>query len=440
MYDLVVIGSGPGGYVAAIKAAELGLKVACIEKDPFFGGTCLNCGCIPSKTLLHSSHLFSLLKQDGKSLGITGDFSLDFTTMMQRKTEVITTFRAGIASLFKKHKVESIAGVASLVSPNKVSVKDQEIESKAILLATGSRPKDLPFLPCDEKTILSSTGALNLSRVPPRLVVIGAGVIGVELGSVYQRLGSSVTFVEFADKVCPTFDTDLSLELHKLLKSQGLTFHLSSKVEKITTQEGSSKVHLLQGTSPLTLETDAVLVSIGRVPYTEGLNIEKIGIAKNPSGHLLVDHNFRTNIPSIFAIGDLIDGPMLAHKASEEGTAVAKILAGKEALVDYAAIPSIIYTHPEVASVGLSELQVQEIKLPYQKASMSFKFNSRAQCSKEAEGFVKILIHQESKKILGVHMIGARASELIAEGCLAIHKRLTIKDISETPSCPSHPL
>ncbi len=431
-FDLVVVGAGPGGYVAAIRAAELGLTVACIEQDPFFGGTCLNRGCIPSKTLLQSSEMIDTLKKQGKHHGIIGTFSVDFDAMMKRKEEVVSYFRSGIASLFQKYKITAISGKASLSSPTSLLVQGKTVEGKAILLATGSKPKDLPFLKIDEKKILSSTGALSLQTIPKRLLVIGAGVIGVELGSVYQRLGSQVTFIEFADRVCPAFDSSLSSELYKLLKEQGLTFHLSSKVERAEISSEGVLLYVSKEGTNLNLAGDLVLLAVGRDPYTEGLNLASVGIQTDPRGLIPVDGSFRTNVPSIFAIGDLIDGPMLAHKASDEGTAVAELLAGLTPQVDYAAIPSVIYTHPEVASVGLSEEEVKTHGFDYKIGKASFKHNSRAKCTGDAEGFVKIIAEKPTGKILGIHIIGPHASELISEAALAIHKRLSLNDIIYT--------
>nr|NGX51602.1 Dihydrolipoyl dehydrogenase 3 [Chlamydiota bacterium] len=324
-YDLVVIGSGPGGYVAAIRAAQLGLKTACVEKDKPLGGTCLNVGCIPSKCLLHSTELYYKLVHDGKNHGIEASPTFNFDQMMKRKREVVAGFDRGIQGLFKKNKVTRIEGLATFTSPQTISVNGEEITAKNFIIATGSVPTPLPFLPFDEKQVLSSTGALSLTKVPKKMIVIGAGVIGVELGSVYSRLGAEVHFVEFMDRICPPLDESLSKALEKSLIAQGLTFQLSSKV--IGAEITSSAVTLSIENSD-SISADAVLVAIGRKPYTEGLALDKVGIQVDQRGFLTIDSNFRTSHPHIFAIGDIIEGPMLAHKASEEGYAVAEIIAG----------------------------------------------------------------------------------------------------------------
>jgi dihydrolipoamide dehydrogenase len=446
-YDVAIIGAGPGGYVAAIRAAQLGLKTACIEKSRALGGTCLNVGCIPSKTLLQSSEFYWKTKHEGALHGIEGIESgkLDFQKMMARKEKVVAGFNEGIGALFKKNKIDRFIGEAQLVGPNQITVTSgasqltqQIIEARHIILATGSEPISLPFLPFDEKRILSSTGALALNSVPKKMLVIGAGIIGVELGSVYSRLGSEVIFIEFLDRICPTLDESLSKELQHSLQRQGLQFRLSSKVvsAEITDEEIRLKVQM-PDQSIQEVSTDVVLESIGRKPYTQGLGLDKVGITPDSKGFIPIDGQFRTKVPHIFAIGDIVDGPMLAHKASEEGVAVVEIIAGHHPKIDYAAIPNVVYTSPEVASVGLSEAEAKSFGLSIQIGTFPFKANSRARCTAEEEGFVKMIVESKSDRIIGIHIIGSHASELIAEGALAIQKRCTALDIAHTPH--AHP-
>lgn len=412
----MVIGSGPGGYVAAIRAAQLGLKTACIEKNKTLGGTCLNVGCIPSKVLLHDS-----------------EHSSDFAKMMQRKTQVVAGFTGGVEFLFKKNKIDWIQGAAKLESPQTISVNGQNIEAKNIILATGSEPVSLPFLPFDEKKILSSTGALALPFVPKKLLVVGAGVIGVELGSVYKRLGSEVTFIEFLDRICPAFDMALSKALLKTLTDQGMVFHLSHKVMKA---EGTTLT--VQSPSGETKFTgDAILVAVGRKPYSSNLGLEALGIQKDAKGFVEIDNSFRTSQPNIYAIGDLVDGPMLAHKASEEGIAAAEMIAGHHPTINYIAIPNVAYTNPEVAAVGLTEEEVKMRGIAYKASQFPFKANSRARCIDDTRGFVKILAEAKSRRILGVHIIGPNASELIAQAVLAMQLKATADQLADT--CFAHP-
>lgn len=415
-YDVVVIGSGPGGYVAAIRAAQLGLKTACVEKNPTLGGTCLNVGCIPSKVLLHDTEV-----------------STDFGKMMARKTSVIAGFTSGIESLFKKNKVDWLRGHGRLVAPHQIDVDGQKIEARHVILATGSEPIGLPFLPFDEKKILSSTGALALPTVPKKMLIIGAGIIGVELGSVYRRLGSEVIFIEFLDRICPAFDFALSKGLQKSLSAQGMTFHLSHKVVR-----ANGTTLTVQGpTGETTFSGDAVLVAVGRKPYSANLGLEAVGIQTDPKGFVIVDASFRTAQPHIFAIGDLIDGPMLAHKASEEGVAVAELIAGHRPVIDYMAIPNVAYTHPEVAAVGFTEEELKARNVAYKSAQFPFKANSRARCIDEDEGFVKLLAEEKSRRLLGAHILGANASELIGEATLALQLRATADQLAST--CHAHP-
>jgi dihydrolipoamide dehydrogenase len=433
-FDVVVIGSGPGGYVAAIRSAQLGFKVACIDKIKELGGTCLNIGCIPSKTLLHASELYWKMVHEAESYGLKAEkCSYSFKDMMNRKQKVVTSFNEGIAALFQKNKITFLPGAAKLISSTVVQVAGEQIGAKYIILATGSSPSALPFLPFDEKKIVSSTGALSLAKVPERLLVIGAGVIGVELGSVYSRLGSKVEFVEFQDKICPTLDASISKELQKILTKQGMTFRLSTKV----TGADISANEIVLRIGQEELKGDVVLISVGRKPYTQNLGLETVGIIPTPTGTIPIDNRFRTSVPNIYAIGDIVDGPMLAHKASEEGVAVAEIIAGQNPVVNYLAIPNVIYTNPEVAAVGLTEAEAVSLGAAVKTGMFPFKINSRAKCTGEEDGFVKIVSDSATDQILGVHIIGAHASELIAEGALAIQNRLTTLELAHTPH--AHP-
>ena len=433
-YDLAVIGSGPGGYVAAIRAAQLKLKVVCIEMKPTLGGTCLNVGCIPSKALLESTGMYSFLKQHGEKMGVMApSLTPDFSIMMNRKNAIVKTITEGVKGLFKRNGVTSIFGKASLTSPNTIEIDGkQTIEAKNIILATGSAPISLPFLPIDEKKILTSTGALALEKIPEKLIVIGAGVIGVELGSVYARLGSDVTFIEALDYICGGLDPDVHKPLLSTLKKQGLKFHLGTSVKSAKIEE---KVTITAG--DITLDGDAVLVCIGRKPYTSDLGLEKAGVQTTPRGQVIVDEFFRTSVPSIYAIGDIIDGPMLAHKASEEGTVVAEIIAGENSSVDYMTIPSIIYTHPEVASIGFTEPEAREKGLETFSGICPLIANARARCMDDNEGIVKVIGDKKSGKLIGMHIIAPHASELIGEGVVAIRNRMTVEELANT--CHGHP-
>jgi dihydrolipoamide dehydrogenase len=434
-FDVVIIGSGPGGYVAALRAAQLGFKVACIEKQPQLGGTCLNIGCIPSKTLLHSTEMFHKLKYEGKALGLlASNVAFDWSVMQKRKQEVVTGFNQGIASLFRRGNIQRIQGHAELTGPNEIRVEGQVVQAKSIILATGSEPIPLPFLPFDEKKVLSSTGALSLENPPHRMAIIGAGVIGVELGSVYRRLGAHVQFIEFLDRICPTFDETISRQFQTILSSQGLSFQLSSKVTSATVTNNEVSLSFEnQGGAKGEVLADCVLVSIGRRPYTKGLGLEKVGIATDPKGFIPVNGLFQTTVPSIYAIGDLIDGPMLAHKASEEGVAVAEILAGHRPTIDYVAIPTVIYTSPEVAAVGLTEAEAKQHGLDVQTGTFSFRANSRARCTGDDSGFVKMIAEKGSDKLLGIHIIGDHASELIACCAVALERRMTSLELALCP-------
>lgn len=428
-YDLIVIGSGPGGYVAAIRAAQNHMKVACVEKESTLGGTCLNVGCIPSKALLHSTEYYHRIAKEGKIHGIEApDLRFDLKQMMERKESIVAGLVKGIGFLFKKNGVEWIRGEAALTSATTVQVGEKTYEAKQILLATGSFPIPLPFLPFDEKRVLSSTGALSLPQVPKRMLIVGAGVIGLELGSVYQRLGAQIEVVELMDRVIPNFDREISKQVFHILQKQGFAIHLNVKVTKgsvnkqvkltFTSKEGEHEV-----------EGDVVLVSIGRRPFVKGLGLEKVGVTQDSQGRVIVDGHFRTSIPTIFAIGDLVDGPMLAHKASEEGIAVVDWLAGTKANVNYLAIPNVMYTWPEVASVGMTEEEAKEAGLELLIGKVPFKAIPRARCSGDEEGMVKIIGEKKSHRLIGLHIIGPNASEMIHEGVLGIEKKMTLQDI-----------
>jgi len=440
-FDLIVIGSGPGGYVAAIKAAQLGLKVACVEKDKVVGGTCLNVGCIPSKALLQSSEYYHWLQHHAKQHGIEcSSVHVDFGQMMKRKEEIIRGFNVGIEGLFKKNKVTFLQGIATFVDSHTVQItagKTEMWEAKHFIIATGSKPTALPFLPFDETHILSSTGALALQKVPKKMIVVGAGIIGVELGSVYRRLGSEVVFLEFLDRICPTLDTAVSKALQKILEKQGLQFLLQTKVTEGKKENSGVTIQAeIQGKKE-TFRADHVLVAIGRSPYTSELGLERIGIQCTSKGCIPIDQNFRTHHPHILAIGDVVEGPMLAHKAEEEGIVAAELIAGHKASIQYMAIPSVVYTAPEVGAVGLSEEAAKAKGLSIKVAQFPLKANSRARCIGEDEGFVKIIAKADTLQILGIHILAPHAGELVAEGALAIQHQLTAYDIATTPH--AHP-
>ncbi len=444
-YDLVIIGSGPGGYTCAIRASQLGLKTAIIEKDKTLGGTCLNVGCIPSKALLESSEHFSMAQHDFASHGVKlSNVELDLPTMLSRKEKVVKELTQGVAFLMKKNKVDVFYGTGSLQSAQQVKVQLSTGElkilgAKKIVLATGSVPVDLPFLKVDEKKIVSSTGALCLDKVPKKLAVIGAGVIGLELGSVWKRLGSQVTVFEFANKICGTLDSGTATQFQKILAKQGFEFHLETKV---TGAEVTAKGVELQYESVVdgkkgSMIADVVLVAIGRKPFSGSLGLNEAGVLQDKVGRVVVDNHFKTNIDSIYAIGDLIAGPMLAHKAEEEGVAVAEILAGKYGHVNYLTVPSVIYTWPEVASVGLTEEQLKEQNIPYNVGTFPFLANGRAKALGYTEGQVKILAHKNHDRIMGVHIVGPRASEVIAEAVIAMEFCGSSEDLAR--SFHAHP-
>ncbi len=435
-FDLIVIGSGPGGYVAAIRAAQLGMRVACVEKETTLGGTCLNVGCIPSKALLHSTEYYHKVAAEGKEHGIVAkELSIDLAQMMQRKEKIVAGLVGGIDFLFNKNKVVRLKGEAIMTSPTSVKVGDETFETKYILLATGSEPIALPFLPFDETRVLSSTGALSLPQVPKKLLMVGAGVIGLELGSVYRRMGAEVEVVELLDRVTPPFDREISKVLYKIFTKQGMRFHLSKKVVSGKAENGVE----LTLESGETLKGDVVLVAIGRRPYSKGVGLETVGVETDRQGRVKIDGSFRTNIPNIYAIGDLVDGPMLAHKASEEGIAAVEIMCGKEAKVNYLAIPNVMYTWPEVACVGMTEEEAKEAGLTLCIGKVPFKSIPRARCSGDEEGMVKLIGEKETDRLIGMHIIGPNASEMIHEGVMAMEKKMTLMEIAHAshahPTC-----
>jgi dihydrolipoamide dehydrogenase len=441
-YDVVIIGAGPGGYVAAIRAAQLGLKTACVESRGSLGGTCLNIGCIPSKALLRSSEKFAEARRDLAEHGVKlGEIALDLGSMMGRKDKVVTTLTRGVEFLFRKNKIDWLKGVGLIAAPGRVIVTSadgasQEIEAGSIIIATGSESTPLPGIDIDEKRIVSSTGALALDRVPGRLVVIGGGYIGLELGSVWQRLGAKVTIVEVLDRIVPTMDRELGTALQRVLARSGIEFKLGTKVAGL--REAPEGLTLeLEGAERESLTADVVLVAIGRRPYTEGLGLEAVGVAVDEHGRIIVDDGFATNIPGIYAIGDVIRGPMLEHKAAEEGVALAERLAGQKTSVDYDAIPAVIYTWPEVASVGRTEEELKAAAISYRVGKFPFTANPRARTNGYTEGFVKILADSATDRVLGVHIVGPDAGTLIAEAVLAKEFGASAEDIART--CHAHP-
>jgi dihydrolipoamide dehydrogenase len=445
-FDLVVIGTGPGGYVAAIRAAQLGMKVAVVEKRATFGGTCLNVGCIPSKALLQSSHLF---EQAGHDLGVHGIVlgppKLDFAQLMKRKGEVVDATTRGVAFLFRKNKITSFQGTGRIEKAGSVvvlgddgAVKDT-LAAKNILIASGSEVTPLPGVAVDEKKIVSSTGALELAEVPKHLVVVGAGIIGLELGSVWRRLGSEVTVVEFLDRITPGVDDEITKQFQRSLTKQGLKFKLSSKVTKAeTTDSGVTlTVEPAKGGVAETVQADIVLVCIGRRPLVEGLGLDKVGVKLTAHGRIAVDAHLQTSVPGIYAIGDVIDGPMLAHKASEDGIACVETIAGQKGHVDWNLVPSVIYTQPEVAWVGKTEEQLKAAAVAYKVGKYPFTADPRSRANGATEGFVKVLADKATDKVLGVHIIGAEAGTMIAESVMAMEFSASAEDIGRV--CHAHP-
>lgn len=442
-YDVAVIGAGPGGYVAAIRAAQLGMRVVCIEKETTVGGTCLNVGCIPSKALLQSSEYYHLVKHGGKEHGIAfkGAVTADWAAMQDRKNRIVAGLTSGVRGLLKKNKITLVYGVAQFVSPRMVEVSGvgakKAVEADNFVVATGSESIPLKFLPFDERKVLSSTGALSLTAVPRAMVVVGAGVIGVEMASVYNRLGSKVTVVEMLDRVCFGMDQALSKMMLQILSRQGIDFLLAAQVMKGDTSGDGIKIVMGKDKKTQELDADVVLVAVGRRPHSEGLGLDKIGVNMSVKGLVTVDDNFRTNVPNVYAIGDLIEGVQLAHRASEEGVAVAEIIAGHTPHINYMAIPNIIYTSPEVAAVGLTELEAKEAGLDVMVGTFPFRANARARCRGDDDGLVKVVGEKRSGRLVGMHIIGPSASEMIHEGVVAIEQRATVEQIANM--CHGHP-
>ena len=445
-YDLIVIGSGPGGYVCAIRAAQLSLKTAVVEKRATFGGTCLNIGCIPSKALLYASELFEEAghKFTGMGIGVSAP-KLDLAAMMKFKDSGVEGNVKGVDFLLKKNKIDTFRGLGRIAAPGKVDVtgadgKTQTLDTKSIVIATGSDVARLKGVDLDEKRVVSSTGALEFDHVPERLLVVGAGVIGLELGSVWRRLGSQVVVVEFLDRILPGMDGEVARQAQRILQKQGMTFALSSKVSNVDSSSKRLKVtieHATGGGVADVVDMDAVLVAIGRVPYTDGLGLDAVGVKRDERGRVVVDHYYATSVPGIWAIGDVIAGPMLAHKAEDEGVAVAEILVGQAGHVNYDAIPNVVYTYPEIATVGKSEEELKAAGVAYNVGKFQMMANGRAKVNQTAEGFIKILADAKTDRVLGVHMVCADAGNMIAEAALAMEFGASAEDIART--CHAHP-
>ena len=442
-FQAVVIGGGPGGYVCAIRLSQLGLKTACVESRGSLGGTCLNVGCIPSKNLLNLSENFHKAK-NFSNLGIeTGQLKLNIEKMMKNKDKAVTVLTKGVEFLFKKNKVTYFKGTGSFKSPNQISIIDDKkketiLEAQKIIISTGSEPVSLPNVEFDEKIILSSTGALSLNSVPKKMIVVGGGYIGLEMGSVWSRLGSEVHVIEFLDHITPGMDKEVSKEFMKILTKQGISFHMQTKVESIKNNKTSAKVFLMdKDGKKKELECDVVLISVGRKPNTKNLKLDSVGVLLDEKKRIKVNKNFETNIKNIYAIGDVIAGPMLAHKAEEEGIAVAELISGQSGHVNYDVIPGVIYTSPEVATVGKTEEQLKSLGIKYKVGKFPFIANSRAKAINEPEGFVKILADEKTDKILGVHMIGPHVGEIIGEVAVAMEFGASSEDVART--CHAHP-
>jgi len=441
-YQVVVIGSGPGGYIAAIRCAQLGMKVAIIEKYNVLGGTCTNVGCIPSKALLDSSEHYHNAEKAFAEHGITTKgLAFDFPKMVSRKDGVVKANNDGIAFLMKKNKIDTYYGIGSFVTKNKIAVTNDkgevtEIEGEKVIIATGSKPINLPFIKVDKKRIITSTEALTLSEVPKHLVIIGGGIIGVELGSVYLRLGAKVTVVEYLDKIVPSMDDDICKEMQRVLKKQGMEFMLSHKVTAATVKakEVTVAVENSKG-EKLEVKGDYCLVAVGRAPYTDGLNLEAAGVAKDERGRIAVNDHLETNVPGVYALGDVVRGAMLAHKAEEEGVMLAEYIAGQKPHINYNLIPGVAYTWPEAASVGATERELKEKGMAFKSGKFPFRALGRARASGDLDGFVKVLADQNTDEILGVHIIGARAADLIIEGVVAMEYRASAEDVARM----SHP-
>ncbi|MBF9043396.1 dihydrolipoyl dehydrogenase [Rhodobacterales bacterium HKCCE4037] len=439
-YDVIVIGSGPGGYVCAIRCAQLGLKTACVEGRETLGGTCLNIGCIPSKALLHASHQLHEAEHNFAKMGLKGKSpSVDWKQMLAYKDDVIGQNTKGIEFLFKKNKIDWLKGWGSIPEKGKVKVGDEVHEAKHIIIASGSEPSSLPGIEIDQKVVVDSEGALSLPKVPKKMVVIGAGVIGLELGSVYSRLGSEVQVIEFLDHITPGMDAEVSRQFQRLLTKQGLGFTLGAAVQKVEATKTKAKVtyKLRKDDSEATVDADVVLVATGRKPYTDGLGLDALGVKMSDRGQIEVDGQYRTSVDGILAIGDAIKGPMLAHKAEDEGMAAAEVVAGKHGHVNYGVIPGVIYTHPEVSTVGETEETLKDAGRAYKVGKFSFMGNGRAKANFAGDGFVKILADKETDRILGAHIIGPMAGDLIHEVCVAMEFGASAEDLALT--CHAHP-
>jgi dihydrolipoamide dehydrogenase len=439
-YDVIIIGAGPGGYVCAIRCAQLGLKTAVVEGRETLGGTCLNVGCIPSKALLHATHSLHEAEHNFAKMGLKGKSpSVDWKQMLSYKDDVINQNTKGIEFLFKKNKIDWLKGWGSIPAAGQVKVGDEVHEAKNIVMATGSEVTNLAGVEIDEKRVISSTGALSLAKLPKKLVVIGAGVIGLELGSVYARLGAEVTVIEYLDAITPGMDKDVQKTLQRILKKQGLKFVMGAAVQSVSTTSSKAKVtyKLKKDDSEITLDADCVLVATGRRPFTDGLGLDALKLALTDRGQVATDDHWATNIPGIYAIGDAIEGPMLAHKAEDEGMAVAEVLAGKKGHVNYGVIPGVIYTSPEVSSVGATEQSLIEAGHNYKVGKFSYMGNARAKAVFQGEGFVKILADKDTDRILGAHIIGPAAGELIHEICVAMEFGASTEDLALT--CHAHP-
>jgi dihydrolipoamide dehydrogenase len=444
-YDLIVIGTGPGGYVCAIRAAQLGMKTAVVEKRATFGGTCLNIGCIPSKAMLHASELYEEAGHSFAQMGIkVGSPSVDLAALLKYKDQNVESNVNGVAFLFKKNKIDAFHGTGRIVAPGKVEVKaedgkTQTLETKNIVIATGSDIARLPGIDIDEKRVVSSTGALELGKVPRKMLVVGAGIIGMELGSVWRRLGTEVTVVEFLDHILPGIDSEVARQFQRLQQKQGIAFKLSSKVTGVDSAGKTLKVKIepVAGGAAETIEADVVLVAIGRVPFTDGLGLEAIGVKKDNRGRVIIDPHYRTNVDGIYAIGDAVAGPMLAHKAEEEGVAAVEIIAGQAGHVNYDVIPNVVYTFPEIASVGKTEEELKAASIAYNVGKFPFTANARARANLATEGFVKILADAKTDRVLGVHILGPDAETMIAEAAIAMEFGASSEDIART--CHAHP-
>ena len=439
-YDVIVIGSGPGGYVSAIRCAQLGLKTACVEGRDTLGGTCLNVGCIPSKALLHASHQLHEAQHNFAKMGLIADNpSVDWNKMQGYKSEVIEGNTKGIEFLFKKNKIDWLKGWASIPSVGEILIGDETYTAKHIIIASGSEPSALPGIEIDEKIVVTSTGALALDKIPAKMIVIGAGVIGLELGSVYARLGTEVEVIEFLDEITPGMDAEIQKNFKRILKKQGLKFTMGSAVKSVSVKNKTASVTYVNRKKDTEHQVDAdvVLVATGRKPFLDGLGLEALGITLTDGGQIKTDSNYSTNITGVYAIGDAISGPMLAHKAEDEGMAVAEILAGQAGHVNYGVIPGVIYTHPEVASVGLTEEQLKETGNEFKVGKFSFMGNGRAKANFAGEGFVKILADAATDRILGAHIIGPMAGDLVHEICDAMEFGAAAEDLART--CHAHP-